>query len=385
MKTAVMDEILRQRDPDLKAAVEASLAGEIGRAFDRLGANVAEVKADNIAGAVAARWLKLSAEERERTGVMAPSHELREGINAHIRERLAREGRIAGPVLQTQRLVSKGYTNAEKTLVSNYAPGDVVAFHRPYKRLGVGKGDERRVESVDRRNRTVHLEGQNGETVAWKPSEIGGRRGGTEVYRAETVELRAGDRIRWTRNDKGLGLVNSGTAEVMGVRNGRVTFELEDGRKLTLTPGDPQLRHLDHAWAATVHAFQGRTVDNVIAAMEANHPTLTTAKAFYVEISRARDRAELVTDDAQGLKERLEAVTGERISALEGIGESIRPERERGQEKDGKAQPGVERSSPRASAPPSPEKEIEPEMSRQKAPEPEPPARGKAIEMDMGL
>ena len=105
-----------------------------------------------------------------------------------------------------------------------------------------------------------------------------------------------------------------------------MTFTLEEGRKLVLARGDTQLRHLDRAWASTVHAFQGRTVDNVIAAMEANHPQLTTAKAFYVEISRARDRAELVTDDAQVLRERLETVTGERISALEGIGESVRPE-----------------------------------------------------------
>ena len=384
MKTAVMDEIMRQRDPELKAAVEATLAGEIGRAFEKLGSNVAEVNPDNIAGAVAARWLKLPAEERERTGVMAPSHELREGINAHIRERLAREGRIAGPILQTRRLVSRGYTNAEKALASNYAPGDVVAFHRPYKRLGVGKGDERRVEGVDHKNRIVRLESPDGSTVAWKPSEIGGRQGGSEVYRAETVELRAGDRICWTRNDKGLGLVNSGTAEVIGVRNGRVTFLLEEGRKLTLTPGDPQLRHVDHAWASTVHAYQGRTIDNVIAAMEANHPQLTTAKAFYVEISRARDRAELVTDDAQALKERLEAVTGERISALEGIGvgEIVRPERER---EHGKASPDRERPSPEASAPHPQEREIEPTVSRNKEPEPEPLAREKRIEMDMGL
>ena len=384
MKTAVMDEIMRQRDPDLKAAIEASLAGEIGKAFEKLGSNVAEVNPDNVAGAVAARWLKLSPEDRERTGVMAPSHELRVGINAHIRERLAREGRIAGPILQTQRLVSKGYTNAEKALASNYTPGDVVAFHRPYKRLGVDKGDERRVERVDYKERTVHLEGPDGSTTAWKPSEIGGRQGGSEVYRTEVVELRAGDRIRWTRNDKGLGVVNSGTAEVLGVRNGRVTFMLEEGRKLTLTPGDPQLRHLDYAWASTVHAYQGRTVDAVIAALEANHPQLTTAKAFYVEISRARDRAELVTDSAQALKERLEAVTGERISALEGIGESIRPERKRGQEKDGKASLDRERSSPEASTTPSRGKEIEPELSHHKAPEPEPPAKGKRIEMDLG-
>ena len=48
-----------------------------------------------------------------------------------------------------------------------------------------------------------------------------------------------------------------------------------------------------------MHAFQGRTVDNVIAAMEANHPEPHQQKTLYVEISRAPDRAELVTDDAQ--------------------------------------------------------------------------------------
>ncbi len=409
MKTAVMDEILRQRDPDLKAAVGASLAGEIGKAFDRLGDNVAEVKADNIAGAVAARWLKLSQDERERTGVMAPSHALREGINGHIRERLVREGRIAGPALETQRLVSKGYTNAEKSLAANYAAGDVVAFHRAYKRIGVAKGEERRVAGVGRRKRTVLLEAPGGGTVAWKPSEIGGRQGGTEVYRRESIELRAGDRIRWTRNDKGLGLVNSGAAEVMGIRNGRVTFLLEDGRRLTLTPGDPQLRHLDRAWCSTVHAFQGRTVDNVIAAMEANHPALTTQKALYVEISRARDRAELVTDDAQALKERLEAVTGERISALEGVGEDVRERAERGREtapeakereRDRAEDPSTkrietaherdekaarEKAAPAGdrAAPSSPERNLGREAPQRKAPEP--PAKARVREYDLGM
>ena len=42
---------------------------------------------------------------------------------------------------------------------------------------------------------------------------------------------------------------------------------------------------------------------------------------LYVEISRARDRAELVTDDKAGLKEQLEALSGERIAALEAVGE----------------------------------------------------------------
>ena len=119
-------------------------------------------------------------------------------------------------------------------------------------------------------------------------------------YRAEGIELRAGNRIRLTRNDAGLGLVNRRTAEVAEARNGEVAFRLEDGKRLSLREGNPQLRRLDHALASTMHAFQGRTVDSVIAAMEASHPHLTTQKSFYVEISRARDRAELVTDDAKG-------------------------------------------------------------------------------------
>ncbi|MDE0433014.1 MAG: ATP-binding domain-containing protein, partial [Bryobacterales bacterium] len=254
-------------------------------------------------------------------------------------------------------------------------------------------------------------EAPGGGTVAWKPSEIGGRQGGTEVYRRESIELRAGDRIRWTRNDKGLGLVNSGAAQVMGIRNGRVTFRLEDGRRLTLTPGDPQLRHLDRAWCSTVHAFQGRTVDAVIAAMEANHPALTTQKSLYVEISRARDRAELVTDDAAALKERLEAVTGERISALEGIGEDVRERREAGREA---APDGKERARDRAedsaarrievererdekaarekaapagdrAAPSSPDRNVGRKAPQRKAPEPEPAAKTKVREMDLGL
>ena len=71
--------------------------------------------------------------------------------------------------------------------------------------------------------------------------------------------------------------------------------------------------------------------------MEAKHPKLSTQKSFYVEISRARHNAELVTDDAKTLRETLEAATGEGIPALEGIGAADRAlakEKARGGEKE---------------------------------------------------
>ena len=190
MTCATMDEIVRQREPALKEAVEASLAGDIHRAFQKLGNNVAEVKADNLAGAAAARWLALPAEEREATGLMAPSHALREKTNAIVRERLIRDGVIDGPAMNGERLVSRGYTNAEKALAANYAPGDVVAFHRRYKRLGVDKGDELRVAGVDRAAGVVTLQGKHGAAVAWEPARLAARRGGVEVYAVDAMELR---------------------------------------------------------------------------------------------------------------------------------------------------------------------------------------------------
>ena len=73
----------------------------------------------------------------------------------------------------------------------------------------------------------------------------------------------------------------------------------------------------------------------MIAAIEAKHPHLTTQKDFCVGISRVRERARLVTDDAAGLRAQLQAATGERIAALEGIGEMARGGPERASEAGG--------------------------------------------------
>ena len=46
---------------------------------------------------------------------------------------------------------------------------------------------------------------------------------------------------------------------------------------------------------------EGRTVDRILAAMLAEDPRPTNQPAFYVAISKARDAAQLVTDDAHRL------------------------------------------------------------------------------------
>ena len=214
MQTAVMNEIVRQRDAELKEAVRAGLAGDVKTAFQMLGNRVSEVTRDHLGADVAESWLERSPDERERTGVIAPTRALRDEINERIRGCLIEEGTIHGLAMASEKLISRGMTNAEMAVPSNYAEGDTVVFNRRYKTLGVEKGDEREVAKVDRERNTVHLRDREGHVVEWRPYIVAAAKGGVEVYRSEATELRAGDRVRFTRNDPASGLVNGQVADV---------------------------------------------------------------------------------------------------------------------------------------------------------------------------
>ena len=137
------------------------------------------------------------------------------------------------------------------------------------------------------------------------------------LYDTERIELRAGDRIRWTRNRKAPAarfghpqapdLVNGGEAEILEIGYKRVRFR--DGeREFGLALTDPQLRHLDHAYCSTVHAAQGWTARAAIAVLDAGGRA--DRELLHVELSRVSEAFLLLTDDREALVERLEAHDG---------------------------------------------------------------------------
>ena len=217
LHTVVMDEILRQRDMEIKEAVRAGLAGEVRTAFVKLGDRIVQVDRERIGPDAAERWLSLSPEQRAATGVIAPTRALRDEINDTIRAQLIAEGAVSGPARQGEKLVSRGLTQAEMARASSYSVGETVIFNRRYKTLGVDKGDEREVVKVDHEHNMVWLGRGKGDPVAWRPHLIAAAKGGVEVYQSQGMELRWGDRVRWTRNDPGSGLANGETAVVESV------------------------------------------------------------------------------------------------------------------------------------------------------------------------
>ena len=117
---------------------------------------------------------------------------------------------------------------------------------------------------------------------------------------------------------------------------------------------DEIMRQRDPALKEAVEASLAGDVKRTFAKLGHNIAEVT----LYVEISRARDRAELVSDDKAALRETLEAVTGERIAALEAVGGEKAKERVVADESGRDVEKGNE--TPQRTARPEPEKAHEP-------------------------
>lgn len=327
MQTAIMGEIVRQdKSPKLKSAVYDSINGNIEAALHKIGKDVIEVrsiaKSDhrlNLADAAAREWMNLPALERNNAFVTAPSHIIRTKINETIRTELKVEGVLKGQEYQLSILESKGLTQAQSSHIDNYQQGDNILFNKAYKSLGINKGDYLLVSEIKGDSGVVVLEKNNGKRIGWQPDKIAGNRSGAiEVFEKKSIVIQEGEQLRWTKNSSSnSNIINSGTCKINSINDKQLTATLESGEVLKLNLKDNILKHIDYAYASTIHAAQGKTFDKVIGVIEAEHPHLTTQKAFYVTLSRARYSAILITDNKDQLAKTLIAKAGERVAATE--------------------------------------------------------------------
>ena len=320
MPTARMDEVMRQRDADLRQAVLHMVADEPRMAVEELGNGVLETESDELGRKAAQLWLDLDPSLRAGTAILAPTHELRAEINDAVCQGLEDEGVLHGPELEIERYVNLHLTRSQKGDVANYRPGDVAVFHHDVYGVKARAGDACRVLEAqdDGRVLLAHPDG-------WERriDPAGYIRYRLDLYETRPMVLRAGDRVRWTRNDASRSLINGEQAWVLSIGPVNVRIETQDGREVAMRRDDPQLHHLHHAYSSTVHGAQGLTCDRVIAVLDTDRGAPADQAMFYVELTRARDNVALLTDDREALIEALETAPAEELSALKAIGEQF--------------------------------------------------------------
>jgi conjugative relaxase-like TrwC/TraI family protein len=320
METARLTHILRQTHEQAKAAVEASLEGDAKKALAALDAGGGRIIEGGSREArfakIAQDYAALDPKERRKALVIEPSREGRDTLTQEIRHALAEHGQLHGPAITATRLVSKDMTRAEAKDPHSYAIGEMIRFAKDYADKGVSKAQAYRVTSIDTGKAAITLAGEDGRIIDWRLRQWGAAQ--SQAFTAETIELRAGDKMQFTRNDRALGRVNGQQAEITAIdpSTRSATVRLAKGKAETLMLNNPRNQHIAHSYVATAFAAQGRTAERTFIHAESAATHLIDQKSFYVGLSRAKETTALYTDDRAKLVAAIQERSGVKQTAL---------------------------------------------------------------------
>lgn len=350
---ARMDQNLRQQTPELRTVAALANIGQPRRAMETLGDKVIEDK-EHVARA-AEMWLTLDPAAREQTAVFASGRETRAELNRLIQEGLAAEGTLSGPAVNLTVLERNNLTREELRYAANYTPGLMLEVAARVPEIGLSRG----LYTIERQLANGRIEVSEGRRKhRFDPSRIPARLKDDRLSMAQKKEIRiqAGDKIRWTANDKDRGLHNSALARIVAIDGNSVVVETASRQEIRLDAGDPMLGRIDLAYSLNMHMAQGITVDNAIAVMSSHERNLSNQRLFNVAVTRVRFELHMVVDDKEKLAAALSRNTGDKTSALETTGRlSVE---NRGLGPGGASQGGL------ASGPSTPPPTLPPELDR---------------------
>ncbi|MEN2789588.1 MobF family relaxase [Sphingomonas oligophenolica] len=318
LPTAELTESVRQETKAMKAAVTQARSGDYAASL----ANLDKVVSGSDAGALAKQlvdeWTRLKPENRTTTNILVLENATRLIVNARVRDALKVEGAIAAEDIRLSVLAPSGMSDQEKRFARFYSGGQVVKFSRDNTGLGIARDTEYRVVGTGRDSRgrqIVRLVDEHGRTIRWDPRV--GRASQVNVFKSEERDLAQGDRIQWRLVDHGLDLKNAerGTVEMLAGTVATIRWDKGKTQDVDLAVH----RTWDHGYVETVYSAQSKTYARAYVLAPVNSP-LVTGQNYYTAITRARFGVKLWTEDEKRLVERLTRRSGEKTSALEGLG-----------------------------------------------------------------
>jgi len=302
MRTSQLDQIVRQKDPELLRAVEHLSRNETVTGIQLLQqqGRITEIpdpqqRIEAIAKDYVAR--------PENTLVVSPDNASRRDINDAIRAELQGSGALSkdnhAMTVLTQR---SELTSAERNWAALYQPADVLYYTRGSKELGIERGTYATVVSTDPKANQLTVEREDRQHVTYDPKRLHG----IAAYREIAREFAEGDRLQFTVSKPEMDIKNRDLGTVEQIHGTNITIRMDGDKGRTLTFDASEMRHFDHGYAVTSHSSQGLTTDRVLVNMDTKaHPELINTRFAYVSVSRASEDARIYTNNATTLAERL--------------------------------------------------------------------------------
>jgi ATP-dependent exoDNAse (exonuclease V) alpha subunit len=302
LRTARLDEIIRQKDPALKEVVEQLARGDVREAISNLNGQgrVHEIgdRAERIAE-IAREYVR----QPENTLVVSPDNESRREINGQIHRAMQGAGQVKNEE-HTVRVLNarQDLTGADRQHARNYEAGDVIRYSKGSKPVGLEAGEYAKVVRTNEKENTVTVERKGGEELSYDPRRLQG----VTVYREAERTFAQGDRVQMTApyHEQKLANRELGTVERIDAK-GNLTLRMDSGREAEFNA--KQHPHLDYGYAVTSHSSQGQTADRVLVHVDSEqaHGELINSRMAYVSVSRAKFDVQMYTNDAETLGRQL--------------------------------------------------------------------------------
>ncbi len=303
LELAHLGKVKRQRDPELKKAVEHISEGRVLQGFDQLDRHGGiiekpqEERMEDLAKSYAEAVGERKGGRNTTALVVAPTHYEGETVTRHIRQALRERGHLDNEEKRFIRLKPLPLTVAERADTTSYESGMVLRFGRrghgfeKGECLTVLRGEDERLlaRRADGRCQSLPLEHAD-RLELFRPEAVGLSKGDT-IRLTAAVEIPRGPEQRPTVLARGSFYQVTGFAKDGGI-------ELHTGKTL---PRD--CPHFTHGYAITADSAQAKTVDKLFASMGENALSATDLRRFYVAISRAREEVRVYTHCREELME----------------------------------------------------------------------------------
>jgi hypothetical protein len=300
MQTSQLDQIMRQKDPELLRVVEHFAKNEtaVGVSLLQQQGRVTEIP-DN------ARRIEAIAKDYaakpENTLVVSPDNASRREINDAIRTELKGSGVVSKDDHRMDVLTQRSeLTSVDRSWAANYQPDDVLYYTRGSKEHGIESRSYATVASIDSAANQITVGTEDGRQVTYDPERLRG----ITAYREISRDFAQGDRIQFTATNRELGVSNRDLGAIERIDGTQIDVKMDGDKERTVSFDAAQMRHFDHGYAVTSHSSQGLTTDRVLVNMDTTvHPELINTRFAYVSVSRASEDARIYTNDASTLGE----------------------------------------------------------------------------------
>ncbi|EHE1539321.1 conjugative transfer relaxase/helicase TraI [Salmonella enterica] len=330
--TVVMQEIVRQT-PALRPAIESIIAGQVDTSLRQVddvspqqvprqegawvpGNSVMEIRAPkkdqdtsaadeqtltpeqlslvrtDIIEAIRDDWMGRTPEAQQQTLVVAELNADRHAINDAIHAARHEKGDTGAEertftVLEPLRVPDNALRAAET--FAEYT-GAVAMMNERYWT----------VAEVDTQDAVVTLRNADGESVLISPQQNTAQ--DISLFTPRDLTISQGDRVRFTRSDTDRGYVANSLWEVAGFTDdGAIRFRQGDQEKIVDPQAMTEDRHIDLAYALTVHGVQGASERFAIALFgaEGGRKLMASLESLYVTLSRAKEHVQVFTDNLE--------------------------------------------------------------------------------------